>query len=501
MISSLILLIILQIFWLKSSYEKAFYDFRREASILFRTTVLEMRDSLLAKNIETVPAAALHTTDSGNAIFQIRTDSLHWRTEGKERKTMYAKTREQNTRVQVFVAQGDSIDKDVLKPLASKIQHLTVQGRNGGNKSFIIRITPDTLNRDSLKARLENVFARADIEVPFVVHSITEPSEDEGLPGLLPPQFRGPEKKGLRERAQTTFGDSVETEPVRMNPLQKYSASFFHVRRALLAEITPQILFSLFIVIMISGAFILMYRNIKAQQRLMEQKNDFISNVTHELKTPVATVSVALEALKNFRAMDDPKVAEEYLDMAQRELNRLTLMTEKILNASVFESKGIEFSPEKVDINELLNDVLESNKVIFEKRDAEVTVTRTGMNFETYGSGEHLRSVIYNLIDNALKYSPGKPVIHVYIKESDREINLMVKDQGIGIPAEYQKKVFEKFFRVPTGDVHNIKGYGLGLSHVASIIESHKGTLDVTSEPGKGSEFRITLKKPSASLK
>ncbi len=228
---------------------------------------------------------------------------------------------------------------------------------------------------------------------------------------------------------------------------------------------------------------------------MMTLKNDFISNVTHELKTPVTTVGVALEALKNFKGLENKALTEEYLEIAQKELNRLSLLTDKILKTAIFEDKGIEFIPEAIAFDALIEDVIASMKLVVEKNDAQVIFEKSGTDFTVMGSPERLLSVIYNLLDNAIKYSSLYPTISIALKEENTKIIFSVNDNGIGISKEYHRKIFEKFFRVPTGDVHNIKGYGLGLSYVDSVIRVHGGSLTVESEPGKGSTFIITLKK------
>lgn len=267
------------------------------------------------------------------------------------------------------------------------------------------------------------------------------------------------------------------------------------MRNVTIKKITPQILFSVFLTVLTTAAFVIMYRSIRAQQRLMELKNDFISNITHELKTPITTVGVAIEALKSFQRIDNPKLTNDYLDIAQNELNRLSILTDKILKTSIFENKGIEYQPEPIEMDKLIEQVLASMKLVFEKQGAKVTFEKEGNDFSLMGGSVHLTSVIYNLLDNALKYSLITPEIMIYLKGEPSEIILSVKDNGIGIAAEYRKKVFEKFFRVPTGDVHNIKGYGLGLSYVESVVKSHKGVIEVQSEPGKGSNFIIVFPK------
>jgi two-component system, OmpR family, phosphate regulon sensor histidine kinase PhoR len=227
----------------------------------------------------------------------------------------------------------------------------------------------------------------------------------------------------------------------------------------------------------------------------MELKNDFISNITHELKTPVTTVGVALEALKSFNGLDNPALTSEYLDIAQNELNRLSILTDKILKASSFENNGVEYNAEPVELDKIIDQVLGSLKLVFERQQAKISFTKEGTDFQLLGSSVHLTSVVYNLLDNALKYSKEIPEIEIHLKSTPDALTIIIKDHGIGISSEYKKKVFEKFFRVPTGDVHNIKGYGLGLSYVDSVVKSHRGSITVDSEVGKGSEFSIRLPK------
>jgi two-component system, OmpR family, phosphate regulon sensor histidine kinase PhoR len=261
----------------------------------------------------------------------------------------------------------------------------------------------------------------------------------------------------------------------------------------LMKKITQPILFSIFLVGVTILCFVLFYRNLRAQQRLTVIKNDFISNITHELKTPIATVSVAIEALKNFNALDNPERAKEYLDISANELQRLGLLVDKVLKLSMFENKEIALQKEKVDMVQLAREVIASMKLQFEKNNAAVTVKTTGINFTIEADKLHMTSVIYNLLDNALKYSKENPEIAVRIIDHTQFIELQVADNGIGIAPEYRTKIFERFFRVPGGDRHNIKGYGLGLSYVFHIAVRHHGFAEVETELGKGSTFIVKL--------
>jgi signal transduction histidine kinase len=230
-------------------------------------------------------------------------------------------------------------------------------------------------------------------------------------------------------------------------------------------------------------------------QRLLKIKNDFIGNMTHELKTPIATVSVALESLKSFSALDNPQRTKEYIDMAQQELNRLSILTDKVLKTAIFESNGLAFQTEKVDLEKVTSRVIDSMKLVFEKNNAKVNFVREGTTFFVNGNEDHLTNVIYNLLDNALKYSNGDPSIEVAMKVSGDNIVFSVSDHGIGIGPEHQKRIFEKFYRVPTGDVANIKGYGLGLSYVHSVVKMHGGEISVESSLNEGTTFVVNLPK------
>jgi two-component system phosphate regulon sensor histidine kinase PhoR len=241
-------------------------------------------------------------------------------------------------------------------------------------------------------------------------------------------------------------------------------------------------------------SFVLLYRNLLRQRRLAALKNEFISNITHELKTPIATVGVAIEALKNFNAMDNPQRTREYLDISSNELQRLSLLVDKVLKLSMFEKKEMDMKYEPVNVEQLVEEVAASLKLQLEKNNAELTVQSSG-DVNTKADRLHLLSVIFNLLDNAIKYSKSSPVIKVSIEGDDNTVVLKVSDNGMGIEPAYQEKIFEKFFRVPHGDTHNAKGYGLGLSYAAQVVQQHNGSITVDSQPEQGTTFTITLPK------
>jgi len=259
-------------------------------------------------------------------------------------------------------------------------------------------------------------------------------------------------------------------------------------------RIAIPILFSVFLVAFTALSFSLLYRNLLRQNRLADIKNEFMSNITHELKTPIATVSVAIEALRSFNANLDTQRTKEYLDISANELQRLSLLVDKVLKLSMFEKKEIDLQYELLDMKSLVDEVTSSLRLQFEKHHARVDVITEG-DTTLEGDRLHLVSVIFNLLDNAIKYSPDAPRIYIKIIGNDNKVHLVIQDSGIGIPEEYKGKIFEKFFRVPTGNLHNAKGYGLGLSYVAHVINRHNGIINVESIPGDGSKFVLSLPK------
>ncbi|WP_298739845.1 HAMP domain-containing sensor histidine kinase [uncultured Chitinophaga sp.] len=272
-----------------------------------------------------------------------------------------------------------------------------------------------------------------------------------------------------------------------------YQLRFDNNRWYLLKRISQPILVSAFLLGVTTLSFLLLYRNLKQQQKLARLKNDFISNMTHELKTPIATVSVAIEALRSFDALEDLQRTNEYLDISANEMQRLSMLVDKVLKLSMFENREITLNKEQFDLRDLARGVLVSMKLQFEQKKAATALKTTGHNFIITADKLHMTSVLYNLLDNALKYSTGEPDILIHIIDHKQYIEIRVADNGIGIEREYKNKIFEKFFRVPSGNRHNIKGYGLGLSYVAHIVQRHMGFIEVESEVNKGSTFSVKL--------
>jgi signal transduction histidine kinase len=301
----------------------------------------------------------------------------------------------------------------------------------------------------------------------------------------------------LRKRApieDTGVQNVIKAETVELGPMSSgYSLQLTSIKPLLFKRISAEIFFGIVLTTLIVSAFVLMYRNILRHQRLVEEKNDFINNVTHELKTPVATVSVALEAIRNFNPQQNSSLTTEYIQIAQRELERLNEITDRILKTSALENQLILISDEPADVAELIGTVLKDKKLIIEQRKATINFEKSGSDFSLCVDAYAIYQMVENLVDNALKYSREFPMINLMLNSSEKQMTLSVEDNGMGIPKEYQEKVFEKFFRMPTGDIHNIKGYGLGLSYVGNLVKALGGSIQVESEVERGTKFTISV--------
>jgi two-component system phosphate regulon sensor histidine kinase PhoR len=253
------------------------------------------------------------------------------------------------------------------------------------------------------------------------------------------------------------------------------------------------LLTSLILIIIVIGAFYFTISTIFKQKKLSEIKSDFINNMTHEFKTPISTISLASDVLSDASIDKSAENTQKYLQIIRNENKRLAGMVETILQIAVLDKGELKLKIQEVDVHQIITDVVQNMHLQIENKNGEVITELRAQRYSLFADKMHLGNIIYNLIDNALKYCNQPPHI-VIMTESDAEgLTLSVQDNGIGISKEDQKKVFETFYRVPTGNVHNVKGFGLGLSYVKAVTEKHGGNIKVTSELGKGSTFIVYL--------
>jgi two-component system, OmpR family, phosphate regulon sensor histidine kinase PhoR len=229
------------------------------------------------------------------------------------------------------------------------------------------------------------------------------------------------------------------------------------------------------------------------QKRLSEIQKDFINNMTHEFKTPISTIAVATEVLKDPAILKQPERLLNYSSIIEKENLRLKQQVERVLQAARLDKEDFGLKKELIDVHHIIQDAIKNTSIPLQERQGKIVCDLTALQRELPADKLHLTNVIQNLLDNAIKYCKTIPEISIRTTNELKRLVIEVQDNGIGISAENQKRIFQKFFRVPTVNVHDVKGFGLGLSYVKTIVEVHGGNIKVESELGKGSIFRIYL--------
>lgn len=229
------------------------------------------------------------------------------------------------------------------------------------------------------------------------------------------------------------------------------------------------------------------------QKRISEVKTDFINNMTHELKTPISTIGLSSETLLKEDFNQDPERLKRYAGIIYKENKRLETQVERVLNIAKLNKNELSLKLEKVAIHEMLEEAADSFRFNQVSEGGAINLKLNAKNHELNGDQVHLMNIFFNLIDNAVKYAEEAPIITIETLNYKKGITIQIMDNGVGIKKEHQKQIFEKFYRVPTGNIHDVKGFGLGLYYVKTIVEAHNGTINVNSEVGKGTTFSIWL--------
>lgn len=473
---SILVLLVLQFFWLKSVYKDYQTGFQQEASLLLKNTVTGMLDSMMVKGL--MPEM-FQNPAIDSAIWQGRMET---NISGDTVKAFHIEVqRSQNSKIKMELIHPDSIQqiriitsgkpldidslKATLRPMMQKIDTLPATNR------FIFRINDETVNTDSIHKRFNEILGENRYPMKSKMRKAFRMEQFESLPP-----------------------DVLVLDEIPIPPGLRIQAYFEDLGGYFFKKMIPPILFAISVIAFISFSLIMMYRNMIKQQKLNLLKNDIISNITHELKTPISTVSVVLESLQNFGVNENPATKDEYIQIAKNELKRLTSMADNILKSSVMGANQSEVL-QPMDLSNLLLENLNTLKPILDSKGFDFELEEKGTDFTVNGNAEQLSLVIFNLLDNAIKYSKDRLYIKVTLMEEAKTLILKIEDKGIGIPESYQKDIFEKFIRVPQQDIHDVKGYGLGLTQVAEIVRFHKGKIILESQVGKGSTFTIQLPK------
>ena len=267
---------------------------------------------------------------------------------------------------------------------------------------------------------------------------------------------------------------------------------------SLIPTLVATVLFTMLILFCFTYTVYVIFR----QKKVSEMKNDFINNMTHEFKTPIATISLAADSIESPMIISSKDKIQRFIQIIKQENKRMLNQVEKVLQMALIDKKDFDLKLSSVDMHSVIEQAIQNTNLQVEKRGGSIHRELDASNPVIEGDATHLSNVIYNLLDNANKYSPEKPEISVFTRNVSNGIEVIIEDKGIGMTKEARKQIFDKFYRVPTGNLHDVKGFGLGLSYVKAITDAHNGDISVKSDLGKGSSFILffpfSIQKPNA---
>jgi two-component system phosphate regulon sensor histidine kinase PhoR len=388
-----------------------------------------------------------------------------------------------NIRIQSPMDGIDSIEQRLQRNLErmmrkSEMVHIVIQELLSTNKNIMARVTEKEL--DSMLAA---EFRVKGITIPYNF-GILQPRRDKFLLEVYKDSTEATQLKESKLRAGLFPNDIMGDSEVLM-------VSFPDQASFLLRKIGITLSSSALLILVILFCFGYAIHTILLQKKLSDIKNDFINNMTHEFKTPIATVALACEALQDNDVNVSPSLLKRYVKIIGDENNRLGQQVEKVLQMAVIERQDFKLKLGKVNLETLIGKVLDNEHIQIEKRGGTISTQLKALKHEIEADQLHITNIIHNLLDNANKYSYEKPDITVSTMSTSHGITLSVSDKGIGMSPDQVRKIFDRFYRIPTGNLHDVKGFGLGLAYVKRIVELHGGDIAVKSELQSGTTFSL----------
>ena len=507
---SLIGLVAIQIYWIDNAVTLKEEEFKRDVTAAIYS---------VSKKLEKMEAInRIKAHQKGRALFNMRMGQINdqFKDLNYDTTTIYEKDGIQykiSERKQNNIAGGEVYEKSVqsISPEGGMEFHLSVQGNT-------IPMISDS-KRDSLyhyKQNEKSLMINEVLESLYETNkykTILERLNTQVLDSLLKLELLN---RGIKTKFQYGIFDYsgqellidsiVNVDKVRQSGYitQLFPSDFLesphflsvyfpHQKGYLLKTMWLMLLTSVLLLISIVWGFTYTIQTILKQKKLSEVKNDFISNMTHELKTPISTISLACEALNDKDVVDDDKVKANYVNMINQENKRLGSLVERVLKSATWNNEDLKLKKEELDLHQIIDEVVNNISIQVLNKKGQINKALNAEEHRFFADKIHITNMIYNLLDNANKYSLNNPLIKITTSNIREGILLTISDNGLGIKKENINKIFDKFYRVPTGNVHDVKGFGLGLNYVKALIEKHDGEISVTSELGKGTTFSIYL--------
>ncbi len=455
--ASLLLLALFIISWLRGVYHRELEGLKAEANVVFFNALEEANDRLFISK-------RMH-----HDIFHSERNA--WVHENNPPDT--------NTRrVLVFEAQSEIEDTLLESKTVEIITSLKRMLDTAENISLAINATARHTMSFDIDSSVIIDFNTTRENLASLLDSTS------GQSSLTKLQFRvveNPDSDSIFEGAFLTKEGSLGNLFLGTN---EYAAVVENYEGTVFDRMIDEFILGIFLFIAIASAFIFIYRSLIKERNLASLKDDFISNITHEFKTPISVVHVALEALKDFNVMNDQEKANEYLELSKSELYKLTGMVDQIMNLSKLENPQVISHFESVDLCDVISTTIDNLNIGIERKNQTLRFQNSDCPNIINGDPRSIQSVFYNLIDNANKYGANGGKIDIGVFQENGSAVVQISNDGPVIPDEYKNRIFEKFFRIPSANVHDVKGYGLGLHYTKSLVEQHGGTIDLESKNG-----------------
>ena len=503
---SLIGIIFVQGYWIKSTVDDKEEQFSYDA----KQVLIDVADQIQNREIENY-YFKFKDVDSTTGVLQGGTLTQFFHVdEDKLRNEVYYQT-------ESILEEDYKVSSGFLKSATDSIQFTRLF-----NKKVTNIIKNNNLDRSGLSAqqRIEEVVRMDDVEKEILRSAIGEYTKrlpvhervsEETIRNLLKKELEDRDIKSDFEFGvyNNSIATNLHSDDFSVNHPATYGVPLFvdssgnsdyqllvnftGKKRVVLSSVTLMaalsIIFTLIIVVAYSSALSQLIR----QRQISQIKTDFINNMTHEFKTPIATINLALDAIKNPRIINDQEKVQRYLQMIRDENKRMHAQVENVLRISKLEKNELDLKKERLQLHEVIDDAMTHVELIVEDRGGYIKTHYGALKSSILANEDHFTNVFVNILDNAVKYSPDGPKIDIYTENVKNYIVVKVRDQGAGMSKAVQKKIFEKFYREHTGDIHNVKGHGLGLAYVKRILDDHHGSIFVESEKGNGSTFTIKL--------
>ncbi|MFW6019508.1 MAG: sensor histidine kinase [Bacteroidales bacterium] len=345
------------------------------------------------------------------------------------------------------------------------------------------RPVEERITEKYLDSIISSELQKQSIDIPYTFGVIKAPYQSFAIAGSE--EY----KNELRDTPYSyeLFPNNIFREPVYLN------IYFPEKRSYIISQMTNILVIAIVLISLLIFSFYYTIHTIFKQKKLSEMKNDFINNMTHEFKTPISTISLACQTLNDDEIPKDEKLYHNYIKVIEEENTRLGSMAEKVLQTAIIDKGTLQLKFEIINMHKVITNAISKIKMQIEQKGGTIKTDLQATNPVIRADRFHMTNVVFNLLDNANKYSLNEP--HILVKDFNKSngFQLEVSDNGIGISKAHQQKIFDKLYRVPTGDIHNVKGFGLGLSYVKAIIDKHNGSIDIQSELNKGSTFIIFI--------